>query len=460
MVETLYRFAKDTGITADDIIAPYSGITPENALMIKDEIDVGEYISMRNQNNLSEVLIYRRTPFKSHDDSVIRWDGVSTDMSWYEDAKPDATVYYIQNPDQLAGFSKLVADGVDFSGKTVKLISNINLNNKTWRPIGYPEEEGGEKKPFKGVFDGSGYAVYNLAIITTEKWSGVRPDLAFFGTLVDATIKNVNFEQVRVNDSRSAHGGVAAVCVAAINTTFINVTVSGRIAGNVCASIALYAEDSAFYNCINRASFKVSSFLEKDTIICGGIVARLSISRSALEKVGSAPIRIFEKCYQSGDILVSVKDDVKSIALGHMYGEFVYSLPEGSIDAANILIDRCITTTHPITVEDHGHKIDHWGFFARINDAVYGSNYSDELVGKVDMLDGLIGATPTDVGVAVIRPTMSTVVDKLVIPGSLNTLRSKPYIRDFVTEDSSLISDEDGVINMNPYFSYVKTVGV
>lgn len=459
-MEALYRFAKDTGITADDIPAPYSGITPENALMIKDEIGVGEYISMRNQNNLSEVLIYRRTPFKTHDDSVIRWDGVSTDTSWYDDAKPDATVYTIQNPDQLAGFSALVAEGIDFAGKTVKLISNINLNNKTWQPVGYPRNVDGTRNPFKGTFDGCGYAIYNLAIITTEKWSGVRPDLAFFDELIDATVKNVNFEQVRINDSRSVHGGVAAVSVVAINTTLINVTVSGRITGNVCASMALYAEDSAFYNCINRASFKVGSFLEKDTIICGGIVARLSISKSALEKVGSAPIRIFEKCYQNGDILVSVKNDVKRITLGHMYGEFVYDLPEGSTEVANILIDRCITTAHPIAVEDHGHKIDQWGFFARINDVVYGSNYSDELTGKVDMLDGLIGATPANVGISVISPTMSTVVDKLVIPGSLNTLRSRPYIRDFVTEDSSLISDEDGVINMNPYFSYVKTVGV
>lgn len=457
---SLYRFARDTGIKADDIIAPYSELTPANAMLVKDEVEVGEYISMRNMNNLSEVLIYRRTPFKSHDDSVIRWDGVSTDTSWYDDAKPGTTTYYIQNPDQLAGFSNLVANGIDFADKTVKLASNMNLNNKTWQPVGYPRNVDGSRNPFRGTFDGCEYAIYNLSIIATDNWKGILPDLAFFDELEGATIKNVNFEQVRVNDNRAVLGGVAAVSVTAKETTFVNVTVSGRISGNVCASITLRAEDSAFYNCINRANFKVSSFSEKDSLICGGIVAQLAMSENAMEKVGSAPVRIFDKCYQNGSISVVVNNDIKKLTLGHMYGEFAeYDVNEED-NPVNILIDRCITSSIPISVDDRGHVIERCGFFARVNDAVYGTNYHDPISSKIDMIDGLIGNTPMNVGVSIIRPTMSTVVDRLVIPGSLNTLRSKPYMRDFVTEDSSPIRDDDGIINLHPYYVYVKRVSI
>lgn len=457
---TLCKFAKDTGIAASDIIAPYSNLTPENALLIKDEVANSEYISVRNMNNLSEVLIYRRTPYKSWDESVYQWDGVTTDTSWYDDV-PDAEVYCIRNPDQLAGLSRLVSSGVDFDGKTIKLVSNINLNNKKWHPIGYPRNADGSRNPFKGTFDGCGYAIYNLAIVATDDWVGPIPDFAFFDQLEGATVKNVNFENVRVNDNRSVHGGVGAVSVIARNTIFTNISVSGRLSGNVCAAIALRAEDTTFYNCINRANFKIESFREDDTLMCGGIVAQLAISPQMAKRIKSRTVRVFEKCHQMGTIEVSANHKTKRIVLGHMYADFDNHFGNDKIvTPVNVLIDRCTVMGKGILLADHGYDIGRWGFFAKINDAVYGSNYSDPEGCKRDMLDGLIGFTPSQVGITVVKPTLSTVVNKLVIPGSLNTLRSEPGMRDFVTESSSPITDEDGVINMNPYYAYIKRVGI
>lgn len=453
---SLYRFARDTGVTAEHIAAPYSELTVANAMLVRDEIPVSEYMSMRNLNNLSEVMIYRRTPHRSHDDSVIRWDGISVDTSWHDDAKAGTTVYYIQNPDQLAGFSNLVAQGIDFAGKTVRLASNINLNNKKWQPIGYPRNTDGTRNPFRGVFDGCGYTIYHLAIVATEEWDGILPDLAFFDELEGATVKNVNFEHVRINDNRMVHGGVAAVSVVAINSTFVNITVAGRISGNVCAALALKAEDTTFYNCINRANMKINSFASDDVLMGGGLVAMLTISEDTIEQVASGQVLVFEKCYQEGEITVAVNHDIRKLVLGHLYAEF--SNPSGK--EISILVDRCVVTDKLTRVEDHGHTIGRWGFFAAINGAAYGSNYHDTIGCKIDMIDGIIGYTPTEVGVTIIRPTMSTVINKLVIPGSLNTLRSKPFTRDFVTEDSSPISEVDGIINMSPYYTYVKRVSI
>ena len=62
------------------------------------------------------------------------WDGTSEDGSWYSD--PNTSEFTIQNGSQLYNLSKLVNAGTDFTGKTVKLDADINLNDKEWTPIG------------------------------------------------------------------------------------------------------------------------------------------------------------------------------------------------------------------------------------------------------------------------------------------------------------------------------------
>ena len=138
------------------------------------------------------------------------WDGTSTDVSWYVD-NPDADVYTLSTPAQLAGFAALVngtSEASDtpltFRGKTVRLGADIWLNaeaasdydatgtQNVWTPIGAPElldvSEGVEGLMphysdgiyFDGTFDGCGHVVKNLYIYRnlTGTYGGVQ---GFFG---------------------------------------------------------------------------------------------------------------------------------------------------------------------------------------------------------------------------------------------------------------------------------------
>ena len=95
------------------------------------------------------------------------WDG-TTDTSWYENNK-DATEFSIGTAAELAGLAKLVNDGTNFSGKTIKLTADIRLNNDAvptsgnqWTPIGKYARRA--KKPFSGTFDGQGHTISGLYI--------------------------------------------------------------------------------------------------------------------------------------------------------------------------------------------------------------------------------------------------------------------------------------------------------
>ena len=72
-------------------------------------------------------------------------------------------------------------------------------------------------------------------------------------------------------------------------------------------------------------------------------------------------------------------------------------------------------------------------------------------------MNGLIGKTSNAIKVTVIKVTNSVTVDSMVIPGSVNVLTSKPYTNSFVTMDTNPIGTYDGIENLEPYFSFIKT---
>ena len=103
------------------------------------------------------------------------WNGTD-DTSWYENNK-DATEFSIGTAAELAGLAALVngtakdTEGnpiaaVNFSGKTIKLTADIDLNNQVWTPIGN-ENDLDVKLAFSGTFNGDGYTVSGLNVPDT-----------------------------------------------------------------------------------------------------------------------------------------------------------------------------------------------------------------------------------------------------------------------------------------------------
>ena len=140
------------------------------------------------------------------------WDGTSVDTEWYTGDSP----YTISTAAGLAGLAKLVNEGNNFSGKTITLGDDIDLDNKEWTPIG------NGSKSFNGTFDGQNHTISNLQI--TKRYSGYGN--GFFRQM-NGTVKNVTFDGANVSNSSTNITGVVAGYTAyySMNTVYENVTV-------------------------------------------------------------------------------------------------------------------------------------------------------------------------------------------------------------------------------------------
>lgn len=117
-------------------------------------------------------------------------------------------VYEIQDADGMFWFATEVNDNHNmFMDKTVKLIADIDLENKAWKPIG---QSGGlfGIGEFYGTFDGNGKTIKNLKISERhpEADTPVDPEAQYyatglFGWTCEATIKNVTIDGANIEGS-------------------------------------------------------------------------------------------------------------------------------------------------------------------------------------------------------------------------------------------------------------------
>ena len=188
--------------------------------------------------------------FDQPDYNVVLWDGHSTETPAYDEATQTWT---ISNPNQLAGFAKQVSEGKTFAGETVVLAKDINLNDKTWTPIGWVTTYG-DSKSFKGTFDGQGHAINNFRIAYRNYGSGL-----FFRVDGGATIKNLNVDQAFVTGYASGNvvGIVAGYTYQTV--TFENITITNSLVsgfGKVGAIIGMAADPTGGNTTVKNCTVK------------------------------------------------------------------------------------------------------------------------------------------------------------------------------------------------------------
>jgi len=111
--------------------------------------------------------------------SAVKGTG-KADSTWYNKTNK---VFYIKNPDQLAGLAKLVKKGVSFKGKKIVLTKDLDLScYPNWQPIGGEDDE---FYKFAGDFDGKNHVIYHLRI---NRMDGISQGL--FG-VTSGEIKNL-----------------------------------------------------------------------------------------------------------------------------------------------------------------------------------------------------------------------------------------------------------------------------
>ncbi|MFS2831807.1 DUF6562 domain-containing protein [Bacteroides uniformis] len=122
-----------------------------------------------------------------------------------------ANVVKIGTKAELIAFQQAVnVDGNGFSGKTIKLTANIDLEGMTWAPVGQTGRNGAATH-FVGTFDGQGYTISNFVITpdaTYGKVANYAAGLFGFVDAGDAVIKNLKVDSATV----TGHHWTAVIC--------------------------------------------------------------------------------------------------------------------------------------------------------------------------------------------------------------------------------------------------------
>ena len=181
--------------------------------------------------------------FKAEGDTPTPWNG-TVDTNWYDASKD---TFEISTAAELAGLTTLVngtakdADNnsiaaVNFSGKTIKLTADIDLNNQAWTPIG-----NGDSCAFSGTFDGDQHIICGLNVkIKSGSYAGL------FGYVYDGTVENL-----------TAEGSVESAGEAYI------AGIVGMLDGE--------SEDTAVKNCVSRVAVS-ETVSDAELVGIGGIV--------------------------------------------------------------------------------------------------------------------------------------------------------------------------------------------
>ena len=197
------------------------------------------------------------------------WDGF-VDTSWYEAGKK---TLHIADEADLAGLAAIVngtaAVKDDFSGKTVILDNDLNLNNQEWTPVGVAAVivnndnavfRAADSKGFAGTFDGGGHAVSNLKI------SGEKSGVGLFGFISGGAVKNLT---VRGSVAGGYFcGGLAGVCGGEISDVNNEADVygTGNYIGGICGEAS---GKIALTRCENTGSVSNTSNTRSSGYIAG-----------------------------------------------------------------------------------------------------------------------------------------------------------------------------------------------
>lgn len=137
-------------------------------------------------------------------DKIDEWDGTA-DTSWYD---ASASTYSLTDAEDLAGFKDLVKNNT-FSGKTIELKANVDLNGQEWTSSGN----------FSGTFDGN-----------NKEIKGIKGTKGLFNNVKNGTVKDLKISDAKVEKNNSATG---ILCDRIYGTTTIqNVSVSGTVNNN------------------------------------------------------------------------------------------------------------------------------------------------------------------------------------------------------------------------------------
>ena len=264
------------------------------------------------------------------------WDGKTFDTSWY-DGHESETIYSIGTPEAFCGLAELVKSGINFSGKTIQLEADIDLNNKEWTPVGQQPSTISSAKDannFAGKFDGKYHSVKNFTI--SQNCAGL------FSILVkSAEISSLGIENAKITSTVAnaySAGGAAGIAAVLKNTSseapsvtncYIgrNVTIrcekagAGGIAAAEAGSYSSYKKP-VISGCVNYAD--VSGTVSGGIFAKGAPVIKNCSNMGIISGTGNSVSGY------SGGILGNPENSAAEISHTYNAGTVIYSIDTAS----------------------------------------------------------------------------------------------------------------------------------
>ena len=317
---------------------------------------------------------------------------VKMDTSWVDDAEGTAVdPYLIEDIQDMYGLASLVNGGEPFTGKTFKLVNDLDFNENwtasatepqnVWEPIGSCTNVTGKTgNYFAGTFDGNDKTIKGLYVNSTTGTAGL------FGFTVDSTIRDLRIE---------------------------NSYMASSFADGVLGSFVGYGEG----NLINLYS---NATLVSDKIQVGGLIGRIQDKTGS----GAATADITDcnivNCQFSG---VITSTNAANATVGGLVGAAIYGTTniqncifDGQITAAStakrvggligqdnatsttVTIENCVVAGSVAGADKKGAVIGRVGKQTTIKSSVYVSNtYTIDIYGELNNTDGsLVSAVKVD----------------------------------------------------------------
>ena len=358
------------------------------------------------------------------------WKG-KFDYTWYN---ADVKELFIANADQLAAFGAIVGGMVgqkqdSFEGKTVKLISDVNLgddekhnSNLIFYPIGYYNSEGTYERTntaitsglrnFEGTFDGNGHTVSNFYHNTWEMkgdhdWytpeeQYYRDGMGLFGRVYGGTVKNLTVENFSSDGEIATTGVIAAY---ADGATFENIAIfncNPRVYnignGGIVGCVGWYAKEAGlkttFTNITVDNSNKISALWGSYDVPCGGIVGQY-YPTSGQTSAGTPKNdgMHFENCHVSAQM-----DVYNDVCANYQYYAYRYAgMLIGSVRENETIDGRSYPKMDNITASDCTVHFGTWNdyYYCEIIDNTTASYTHDYQMSRLTEIKAINGTTIT-----------------------------------------------------------------
>lgn len=222
---------------------------------------------------------------------AVEENGAYNIIKAYEITEEGATIY---SKGGMFWFANEVnVNGNGFSGKTVKLAADINLENAEWTPVG---QTGGYgiATYFKGVFDGNNKTINNLKITTTNAGKNYAAGLFGFIDAGAAEIKNLTIDGATVNGHHW--------------TGVINGYLTGKITNCTVKNATVICSHTNDDACGDKASTIVGYINSGKVSNCHAEKCVVKAGRDAGQIVGAAKAEYVENCTAT-NVTVSANGD-------------------------------------------------------------------------------------------------------------------------------------------------------